>query len=128
MRHYGGVGERRRLIERYPLYCTVVDGILHRCGQCVSAPAYQGAAHGQLLVEFGWSSVFALNFTSLIENNSLLVIKVFLDQFRLFFSYQFFCFPRSLAQAMICSTFPSLFDVLSYVVSRSYSSFGLLLV
>ena len=36
--------------------------------------------------------------------------------------FQLFFFPRSLAQAMMCSRFSGSFDLLSFVASRSYSS------
>ena len=102
MRHSGGVGERRKLIERYPLYF----GGRHPPGeQCVSAPTYQGAARGQLLGELWVVFSFGVKFTSLIKVIYFLVNKVFLDQFRLFFDNSFF--PRSLAQAMLCSMVPS---------------------
>ena len=86
----------------------MVDGIIQ-----VSGVSRLRRTRGQRAVSsswsFGWSSVFGVEITSLIKVIHFLVNKVFLDQFRLFFGNSFF--PRSLAQAMICSTFPILFDI-----------------
>ena len=85
---------------------ALADGIIQ-----VSGVSRLRRTRGQRAVSsswsFGWSLVF--DFTLLIKVIHFLVNK-FLDQCRLFFGNSFF-FPRSLAQAMICSTFPILFDI-----------------
>ncbi len=76
---------------------------------CLGSGVPGGSARAAPLGVLGGLQFLALEITSLIKVFYSFVYKVLLDQFRLFFGNSFF--PRKLAQAMICSTFPMLFDI-----------------
>jgi len=76
---------------------------------CLGSGVPGGSARAAPRGVLGGLQFLALKITSLIKVFYSLVYKVLFNQFRLFFDNSFF--PRSLAQALICSTFPTSFDV-----------------